>query len=118
METYCLGAGVAVDEWPSEVGGGLHFKRKVFLSLRERIEKREIAHLPVAHRDRLPRFGFDGFEHFAPQHGCTITVVNQESLSPQEEMVEDWMAVVPTFSCRLPGLRSYRKQIRDAAHHG
>ncbi|MXZ26490.1 MAG: IS607 family transposase, partial [Caldilineaceae bacterium SB0665_bin_21] len=84
MEAYGLGAGVAVDEWLSEVGGGLHCKRKGLLSLRERIEKREIAHLPVAHRDRPTRFGFDRFEYFAQQHGCTITVVNQESLSPQE----------------------------------
>ncbi|MYA03393.1 MAG: IS607 family transposase, partial [Caldilineaceae bacterium SB0664_bin_22] len=75
MEAYGPGAGVAVDERRSEVGGGLHCKRKVFLSLRERIEKREIAHLPMAHKDRLTRFGFDWFEHFATQHGCTITVV-------------------------------------------
>ena len=70
------------------------------------------------HRDRPTRFGFDGCRHFATRHGCAITVVNQESLSPQEEMVADWMAVVPAFSCRLYGLRSYRKQIRDVAHHG
>ena len=118
MEAYGPGAGVAVDEWRSEVGGGLHFKRKVILSLRERIGKREIAHLPVAHRDCPTRFGFDWFEHFATRHGCAITVVNQESLSPQEEMVADPMSIVPAFSCRLYGLRSYRKQIRDAAHHG
>ncbi len=42
----------------------------------------------------------------------------QESLSPQEAMVEDLMAVVPTFSCRLYGLRSHRKQIREAANDG
>ena len=118
MEAHGPGAGVAVDEWRSEVGGNLHCKRKVFLSLMERIEKWKIAHLPVAHKDRLTRFGFDWFEHFATQHGCTITVVNQESLSPQEEMVEDWMAVVHAFSCRLYGLRSYRKPIREAANHG
>ncbi|MXZ41491.1 MAG: IS607 family transposase [Caldilineaceae bacterium SB0666_bin_21] len=118
MEAYDPGAGVAVDEWRSEIGGGLNCKRKVFLSLRERIEKREIAHLPVAHRDRPTRFGFDWFKHFAQQHGCTITVVNQESLSPQEEMVEDWMAVVHAFSYRLYGLRPYRKRIQNAAHHG
>ncbi len=94
MEAYGPGAGVAVDEWLSEVGGGLHCKRKVFLSLRERIEKREIAHLPVAHRDRPTRFGFDGFEHFATQHGCAIAVVNQESLSPQEAMVADPMSIL------------------------
>ena len=114
-----------VQAWPwtsgsrqSAVGGGLHVKRQVFLSLRERIGKRAIAHLPVAHRDRPTHFGFGWFEHFTTQHGCAIMVVNQESLSPQEEMVEDWMAVVPAFSCRLQGLRSYRKQIRDAAPHG
>ena len=118
MEAYGPGAGVAVDEWQSEVEGGLHVKRQVFLSLRARIEQRATAHLPVGHRDRPTRFGFDGFEHFATQHGCTITVVNQESLSPQEEMVKDWMAVVPAFSCRLYGLRAYRKQIRDAANDG
>lgn len=76
METYCLGAGVAVDEWLSEIGGSLDFKRKVFLHLMERIEGREIAHLLLAHQDRLTRFGFDWFEHFARPHGCTITVVN------------------------------------------
>ena len=118
MEAYGPGAGVAVDEWQSAVGGGLHVKRQVFLSLRERIGKRELVHLPVARRDRPTRFGFDGFEHCATQHGCTITVVNQESLSPQEEIVEDWMAVVPAFSCRLYGLRAYRKQIRDAVNDG
>ena len=118
MEAYGPGADVAVDEWLSEVGGGRHCKRKVFLSLRERIGKREIAHLPVAHRDRPTRFGFDRFEHFATQHSCAITVVNHESLSPQEAMVADPMSIVPAFSCRLYGPRSYRKRIREAAHHG
>ena len=56
MEAFSPGAGVAVDEWRSEVGGGLHCKRKVFLSLMECIEKREIVRLPVAHKDRLTRF--------------------------------------------------------------
>ncbi len=100
MEAHGPGTGVAVDEWLSEIGGGLDFKRKVFLSLRERIEKRESAHRPVAHKDRPTRFGFDWFEHFAQQHGCAITVVNQESLSPQEAMVADPMSVVPIVASR------------------
>ena len=118
MESYCLGAGVAVDEWLTEIGGGLDFKRPVFLALMERIENRDIAHLLIAHRDRLARFGFDWFEHFAQRHGCTLTVVNQASLSPQEEMVEDLMAIVHTFSGRLHGLRAYQRTIREAAGDG
>jgi predicted site-specific integrase-resolvase len=32
METFCLSRGLAVDDWVSEIGGGLNFKRKKFLS--------------------------------------------------------------------------------------
>ncbi|NWH07028.1 IS607 family transposase, partial [Desulfobacter latus] len=35
-----------------------------------------------------------------------------ESLSPQQEMVEDLMAIIHTFSCRLYGLRKYKKKIK------
>ena len=115
METFCLGAGIAVDEWLTEIGSGLEFQRPVFRALMEQIENRELGLLLVAHQDRLCRFGFDWFAYFAERHGCEIRVVNQPSLSPQAEWVEDLVAVVDTFSCRLPSLRRYRKQIRDAA---
>ena len=118
MEMYCLGAGVAVDEWRSEIGGGPDFKRKEFLSLRKRMEARAIARQLIAHRDRLSRFGFDWFEHFARPHGCTLPVVNPASLSPRAEMVEDLMAVVHTFSGCLHGLRACHKQIQEAANDG
>src|SRR5262245_42567086 len=50
MRLFCLAAGVAVDEWVEEIGGGLNFKRKKFLDLMERIERFEIGHLLVAHK--------------------------------------------------------------------
>ena len=113
MQTFCLAQGVAVDEWHSEVGGGLNFKRKIFLSLMDRIEIGEIKTLYVAHKDRLVRFGFDYFEHMANRHNCQIIVANQEKLSPQRELVEDVLAVIQSFSDRLYGLRKYKKQIKQ-----
>ena len=118
MATFCLGAGIAVDEWLTEIGGGLDFKRPVFRALMERVGNRELGLLLIAHQDRLCRFGFDWFEYFADSHGCEIRVVNQPSLSPQAELVEDLMAVVHAFSGRLSGLRRYRKRIREAATDG
>lgn len=115
MRQFCLGAGIAVDEWIEELGGGLNFKRKKFLSLIERIEQNEIKRLIVAHKDRWSRFGFSFFVWFAERHRCEFTVVNQEQLSPQREMVEDLMAIIHTFSCRLYGLRSYKRKIKEAA---
>lgn len=110
METYCLGAGIAVDDWIKEIGGGMNFKRKQFLSLMDAIVAGEVKHLIIAHKDRLVRFGFDLIQHIAERHGCKIEVVNQESLSPQEEMTEDLLSIVHTFSCRLYGMRKYRKE--------
>ena len=118
MEAFCLGAGLAVDDWLTEIGGGLDFQRPVFRALMERIEKGELGLLLVAHQDRLCRFGFDWFAYFAESHGCEIRVVNQPSLSPQAELVEDLMAVVHAFSCRLHGLRRYRQRIREAVSAG
>ena len=109
---------MAVDEWTIEIGGGLNFKRPVFRSLMARVGNRELGLLPVAHQDRLCRFGFDGFEYFADAHGCGIRVVNQPALSPQAELVEDPMVVVHIFSGRLYGLCRYRKQIREAVTDG
>ena len=114
MRMYCLGAGIAVNQWLEEIGGGMNFKRKMFLSIMDRIERGEIAKLIIAHRDRLVRFGSDFFELFAAKHGCQIVVVNQEQLSPQQEMVEDLMAIVHCFSSRLHGLRNYKKKIKQA----
>jgi predicted site-specific integrase-resolvase len=54
----------------------------------------------------------------ATENGCEIVVMNQESYSPQQEMVEDLMAIVHTFSCRLDGMRKYKEQIQeDFAEH-
>ena len=40
-----------------------------------------------------------------------IVVVNNEELSPQEELVQDIVSILHAFSCRLYGLRKYKKQI-------
>ena len=112
MEQYCLNGGIAVDEWIQEIGGGMNFKREKFLSLMSRIAAGEISKLIVAHKDRLCRFGFDYFNHMASENGCEIIVINQESLSPQQEMVQDLMAIIHTFSCRLDGLKKYKKNIK------
>ena len=40
-----------------------------------------------------------------------VVVVNNEELSPQEELVQDIVSILHVFSCRLYGLRKYKKQI-------
>jgi len=114
MEQFCLSSNITVDEWIYEIGDGMNFKRKKFLTLISRIQAGEITKLLIACEDRLCRFGFDYFEWIAKENGCEIITVNQESLSPQREMVEDLMTIIHTFSGRLDGLRKYETAIKQA----
>ncbi|NJK57610.1 MAG: IS607 family transposase [Pleurocapsa sp. SU_5_0] len=114
MEQFCLARGYAVDEWIEEIGGGLNFKRKKFLNLIEDALSGKIEIIVIAHKDRLCRFAFDLIEQLLSKRGCKIIVANAESLSPQAELLEDLMAVVHCFSCRLYGSRSYRKEKEKA----
>jgi excisionase family DNA binding protein len=95
-----------------DIGSGLNFKRKGFISLLERIMSRDIQEVVVSHRDRLCRFGFELFEFIANRFGTNLVVLNDTSLSPQEEMVRDLISIIHTFSSRIHGFRKYNDQIK------
>jgi len=114
LEDFCAARGVANVDFVEEVGGGLNLKRKKFVALMDRIEARQVSHLVIAHKDRLVRFGFSWFERFCTEHGTELLVLNNEQLSPEQEMVQDLLTIVHCFSARLYGLRNYRKKLNEA----
>lgn len=79
--------------------------------LLERILKQEIAVLVVAHKDRLVRFGFELITWLCETNSCNLIVLNDQQLSPAEQMVEDILAILNCFSSHLYGLRKYKSQI-------
>ncbi len=115
LEVYCKQHAIKVDEWMSDIGSGLNYKRKQFNRLMEMIELGQVRRVILAHRDRLVRFGYDYFAAFCERHHTAIVVMNGESLSPEQELVRDLLAIVTVFSARLHGLRSYKKVLKDAA---
>lgn len=114
LEQFCIAKGLTIDEWIAEIGGGLNFKRPKFTELVDRIIRGEIATLVIAHKDRLARFGYELLVHLCETHECQIIVLNTESLSPEQEMVQDLLTITQCFSARLDGLRNYRKAINKA----
>ena len=115
LEAYCQQHSITVDEWLTDIGSGLNYKRKQFNRLMAMIELGQVRHLIIAHRDRLVRFGYEYFEAFCERHHTEIVTINGENLSPEQELVRDLIAIVTVFSARLHGLRSYRKVLKDAA---
>lgn len=96
----------------SDVGGGLNFKRRGLVSLLERLHRGDKLQIVVAHRDRLARFGFELIAWLAEQNGGRVVVLGQQEYSPEQELTQDILAILHTFSCRLHGLRRYRNAIQ------
>ena len=114
LEDFCAARGLVNVEWFEEIGGGLNFDRKKFTAIMEAVERGEVKTLAVAHKDRLTRFGFSWFDAMCKRHGCELLVLNNESLSPEQEMVQDLMTIIHCFSSRLYGLRNYLKNLKEA----
>ena len=112
---YCEGHQIKVDEWMQDIGSGLNYKRKQFNRLMELVELGQVRRILLAHRDRLVRFGYGYFEAFCERHHTELIVVNGNSLSPEQELVQDLIAIMTVFGARLHGLRSYKKVLKDAA---
>ena len=96
-----------------DIGRGLNWKRKGLVALLERLHSGEKLCIVVAHKDRLARFGFELIEWLAKQNGGEVVVLDESSCSPEQELTEDILSILHTFSCRLSGLRKYRKQIKE-----
>jgi len=113
LEQYIISNGIAVNEWLSDVGSGLNYKRKNFNYLLIEVENNRVARIIIAHKDRLVRFGYEWFDEFCKRHNCEIIIINAESLSPEEEVTKDLLTIMHCFSSRLYGLRRYKKEITE-----
>jgi putative resolvase len=114
VEDFCVAKGLANVEFIEEIGGGLNFKRPLFLKLVDQVVAGDISKLILAHKDRLARFGFELLSHLCRKHQCEMLVIDNQQLSPEVEMVNDLMAITHCFSSRLYGLRNYKKALKEA----
>ena len=98
-----------VTEIITDIGSGLNYKRKGFNSILYSDKKQKIL---ISYKDKFVRFGFDWFNKFLKSKGSAIEIVNNEDLSPQEEMIQDLISIIHIFSCRIYRLRKYKKKIK------
>ena len=108
LSSYAVSKQLVVDDWIMEIGGGLNFERKRFLALVDAIVAGEVERVLIAHQDRLARFGFALINHLCETHHTELVVMNTETLSPEQELVQDVMRILHCFLSRLHGLRHFR----------
>ena len=111
LQNYVNAKGLIVDEVIRDYGSGLNYNRKKWNQLLGEVMENKVKIIFVSHKDRFVRFGFDWFEKFCMKFNTEIVVVKNDKLSPHEELVQDIVSILHVFSCRLYGLRKYKKQI-------
>lgn len=99
----------------TDIGSGLNDNRKGLLSLIDMIQQGKVNRVYVLYKDRLTRFGYHYLEKICEFHGVSIVVVSNEteSESQSEELTEDIIALIHSFSGKLYGLRSKIKREID-----
>lgn len=113
IRTFVNSKGVILDEIIEDTGSGLDYKRPKWNELLQAVMRDEIDKIYVTYVDRFVRFGFEWFESLCQQRGTEIIVLNNETTSPEKELVEDLTLIIDDFSCRLSGLRKYKKALKE-----
>ena len=112
LRQFCNARGMIVDQCIEDYGSGLNYNRKKWNQLLDEVMDQKIKTIIVTHKDRFIRFGYDWFERFLSKYNVKIIVVNNELLSSKEELVQDIISILHVFSCRIYGLRKYKKKIK------
>ena len=99
----------------SEVGSGLNDNRKELKKLLDMVMNDEIDRIFILHKDRLTRFGFNYLEQICNKFGTEIIVISEEiqEKSIQEELAEDIISIIHSFSDKLYGIRNKIKEKLD-----
>lgn len=98
--------GWQIKEAVKECGSGLNDQRKKLMKL---LNNPIVTRIVVEHKDRLTRFGFNYLESWMKMRGCEIIVIN-ESTNDRDDLMQDFVSLVTSFTARLYGLRRSRRK--------
>ena len=95
-----------------EVGSGLNNQRKGVMQLIDLILSDQVSRIFITYKDRLTRFGYHYLEQICKFHGVEICVLNPDSekKTVEEELVDDVMSLIASFSGKLHRLRSSKNR--------
>jgi len=102
LSAYAAAQGYTVVKVLTEIASGLNEKRRKLRRLLKMARDRQIDVVVIEFKDRLARFGFHYIEQCLAAFNVIIDIVNgEEPKSAQEELVDDMLAIISSFSARL-----------------
>jgi putative resolvase len=107
MELYCKERGFDGVYTLQDIGSGLNYRKRGLLKLIDLLQRNEVERLIITDKDRLLRFGSELIFTLCENNGTEVIILNKPiTLEPEQELVEDVLAVITVMSARLYGRRS------------
>jgi len=111
LSEHCAKKKYQVDHIIKDVGSGLSDTRNGFVKLLDLVIAGKIEKVVIEHKDRLTRFQYNLIEKFFNSYGVEIEKVeNNVDVSEEEELVNDIMMLMASFSGKLYGKRSAKRR--------
>lgn len=96
-----------------DVGSGLNDNRKGLIKLLQMVQEGKVSRIFINYKDRLTRFGFNYIKIICDYNNVEIIIVNREcdDKTISEELAEDIISIIHSFSGKLYGMR---RKVREA----
>ncbi|GAC1364081.1 MAG: IS607-like element ISTko2 family transposase [Ktedonobacteraceae bacterium] len=95
----------------SDIGSGLEASRKQLQRLLKLVCADKVAEVAITSEDRLTRFGQEYLDVLFDSFGVAFTVLDSgEQKTPEQELTEEMLALLASFSGRLYGMRSHKQK--------
>ena len=109
---YCEKNAITIHKIYQDYRSGLNYNSKDWNKLLDKCFEGKIKTIVISHEDRFTRFGFDWISDLLKrQCGVDVVVAENVTTSPEADLVKDLISIIHVFSCRIYGLRKYRKKI-------
>lgn len=90
----------------TDIGSGINYKKEGLLKMINLVECGEVDRIIVLYKDRLIRFGYDLIEYICKLNDTKIEIVDNSTISKEQELTEDLIQIITVFSNKLYGARS------------
>jgi len=109
LVTYAVERGYQTVAILTEIASGLNERRPRLRQALQQIAEGKADLILVEYQDRLARFGLEYLRLFVAAFGANLEVLDEpEGKTANEELVEDLIAIVTSFSARIYGQRGGR----------
>lgn len=98
---FCAAKGWQIAQVVKECGSGVNDQRPQFLAL---LADTSISHIVVEHKDRCSRFGVAYIQTLLKTQERELVIVNEVE-EGQEDLMQDFVAIITSFCARLYGRR-------------